>query len=210
MDAPANLTTIKRSSGPFNRPAKAMPGPSGDIYVADGYGNARIHRFSSDGSLLHSWGDPGRGPSEFMCPHGMWIHTDGRIFVCDRDNDRVQVFAPDGVLMTIWPDVVQPSDIRVDDRGYVYIGMEHMASGKERMSGGTFTSNRPSKLSIRDLDGVELATWGDDAYAPGSFMSAHSLCLDSQGDLYVAETPATDMGDRYKPGTKLVQKFVRI
>jgi len=209
-DAPANLTTIKRSAGPFNRPAKAMPAPNGDIYVADGYGNARVHRFSAGGTLVNSWGDPGRGPGQFMCPHGMWIHTDGRVFVCDRDNDRVQIFSPDGELVGIWTDLVQPSDIRVDASGHAFIGMEQTKQGRPRMGGGAFQVDNPSRVTVRDLDGRELLTWGDDEFAPGSFMSAHSLCVDSQGSLYVAETPATDMKDAYRPGTKVVQKFIRI
>jgi DNA-binding beta-propeller fold protein YncE len=209
-DVPANLTTITRSAGPFNRPAKAMPGPNGDIYVADGYGNARVHRFSAAGELLHSWGDPGREPGQFMCVHGMWVHDDGRVFVCDRDNDRIQVFSPEGSVVAVWPDIVQPSDIRIDREGAVFIGTEHMKAGKLRMSGGTFTADRPSKVSIRDLEGREVLTWGDDDYAPGSFMSAHSLCVDSHASLYVAETPATDMAETYRPGTKVVQKFRRV
>jgi hypothetical protein len=209
-DVAANLMTIKRSAGPFNRPAKAMPGPSGDIFVADGYGNARVHRFSAAGDLLRSWGDPGRGPGEFMCVHGMWVYEDGRVFICDRDNDRVQVFSPDGTLLTIWSGITQPSDIRIDRDGHAFIGMEQTKAGKVRMSGGTFDADQPSKVGVYALDGTEVFSWGDDDHSPGSFMSAHSLCLDSRGDLYVAETPATDMGPSYRPGTKVVQKFRRI
>jgi sugar lactone lactonase YvrE len=54
---------------PFNRPTNAAIAANGDIYVADGYGNARVHRFTADGELIGSWGEPGRGPGQFVVPH---------------------------------------------------------------------------------------------------------------------------------------------
>ena len=77
--------------------------PSGDIYIADGYANARVHRFSADGALKRSWGEPGSGPGQFMLPHGACITADGRLLIADRENDRIQVFTQDGRFAAEWP-----------------------------------------------------------------------------------------------------------
>ncbi len=75
--------TITRPAGPFNRPTNLAIGPRGDLYVSDGYGNCRVHQFSSTGTLKRSWGVPGTGPGQFYLPHGIAVAADGRVFVCD-------------------------------------------------------------------------------------------------------------------------------
>src|SRR5579871_3394993 len=62
--------TIQRSGPPFNYPCNVALSPNGEVYVCDGYGNAKIHKFTADGKLLFSWGEPGSGPGEFNIPHG--------------------------------------------------------------------------------------------------------------------------------------------
>ena len=94
--------SVKHAGPPYNRPTNLSVGPGGGLYVSDGYGNARVHRFHADGALMQSWGEPGSGPGEFRTPHGLTVHRDGRVFVADRQNDRIQVFSagwrlPDGV-----------------------------------------------------------------------------------------------------------------
>ena len=88
-------------------------GPNGDLYVADGYGNARVHRFGPSGELKQSWGEVGTGAGEFHLPHGIWCDPDGRVLVCDRENDRIQVFGADGKYLEQWTDVVRPCAITV-------------------------------------------------------------------------------------------------
>ena len=96
--------------------------PNGDLFVSDGYANSRVHRFSPDGRLLHSWGRPGkRGPGEFHIPHGIWVHWDGRVMVCDRENNRIQLFTGDGEYLGMWTDLARPCDIYVDAEGIVYV-----------------------------------------------------------------------------------------
>ena len=76
---------VLRAAGPFNRPTRLSPSPSGDLYVSDGYRNSRVHRFAAGGSLLTSWGEPDRtAPGEFYSPHSVWIDQDGLVYVCDR------------------------------------------------------------------------------------------------------------------------------
>src|SRR3989442_3579227 len=106
-----NLTTITRGAPPFNRPTNLAVAPNGDLYVSDGYGNARVHRFSASGELIASWGEPGTGPGQFMLPHGIAVRGDGRVFVCDRENDRIQVFAADGSYLREITAVQRPPQI---------------------------------------------------------------------------------------------------
>jgi DNA-binding beta-propeller fold protein YncE len=209
----SSLLTIKRGAGPFNRPTRLAMAPNGDLYVADGYGNARVHRFTGDGELIQSWGEPGNAPGQFNLPHSVWVHTDGRVFVCDRENDRVQIFSPSGEFLGAWNNIPRAADLWIDRDDTVYVGeLEHIA-GQPNMAGHIMTETRPSKVSVRDLSGNVLATWGGpDVFAPDSFSSAHGIGVDSRGDLYVgevAETVLTRSG-RYRPDFPAIKKFVRI
>ena len=83
---------VPRAAGPFNKPTKLVPAPSGDLYVSDGYRNSRVHRFTANGELISSWGTPGKSaPGEFHLPHSVWVDTQGLVYVCDRENSRVQI-----------------------------------------------------------------------------------------------------------------------
>ncbi len=96
---------------PFNHPTDVAFAADGEIYVSDGYGNARVHRFAPDGRHLGSWGEPGRGPAQFSTPHAVWVDNRDRVLVADRENDRIQVFDREGRFLTMWDDVYRPMDI---------------------------------------------------------------------------------------------------
>ncbi|TME59330.1 MAG: hypothetical protein E6I54_12365 [Chloroflexi bacterium] len=117
----SNLTTITRGAPPFNRPTNLTVAPNGDLYISDGYGNARVHRFSPSGQLLASWGEPGTGPGQFMLPHGIAVDATGTVFVCDRESDRIQVFTAEGRFIREITDVQRPTQI-VLARGRMYNG----------------------------------------------------------------------------------------
>lgn len=156
--------SVTRGSEPFNMPAGIAFNPNGEVFIADGYANARIHKFSADGQLLLSWGEPGAGPGEFNLPHGVWIDRRGRVLVCDRENDRVQVFTQNGDHLTTWPaELIGPALFCVDDEDTVYIP-EHNAG----------------LVSILTLDGERLAQWGSMDHR-----SCHGIWVDSHKDLYV-------------------------
>jgi DNA-binding beta-propeller fold protein YncE len=106
---------------PFNAPCDVAFGPDGSIYVADGYGNALVHRFDADGKLLASWGRPGAGPGEFTTPHSVAVLPDGRVAVADRENNRVQVFTADGAWLASWGDHHKPMSVSVDRAGQVWV-----------------------------------------------------------------------------------------
>jgi sugar lactone lactonase YvrE len=205
-----NLLSIRRGAGPFNRPTRLAIAPGGDLYVSDGYGNARIHRFSADRQLIQSWGEPGTDPGQFNLPHSIWVHTDGRVFVCDRENDRIQIFSPSGELLSMWTNVARPGDLLIDPAGRVFLGEMAWNTDEAHMTGQPFLEARSAQISIRDLEGNLLSRWGgEDPCAPGSFASPHGMCLDSQGSLYVAEVTHTALSrsNRWTPACHSLQKF---
>ena len=156
---------VPRAAGPFNYPAEIIPSPSGDLYVADGYRNARIHRFSWDGQLKQSWGEPGKtDPGHFHLPHSLVIHND-TIFLCDRENHRMQLFTLDGEFLDIWDDIQRPMDISVGKDGMLYVS-----------EGGV--DGASARVSVLDTDGTVLSRF--DCRGPG-----HGSWVDGNGDIYV-------------------------
>ena len=187
-----DLTSIKRGGPPFNRPTGVALSPSGEIYVSDGYGNARIHKFTPDGTLLFSWGDPGTGPGQFRLPHGIRVDKQERVWVADRENSRIQIFNAQGEFLNQWTDLSRPSDIFIDDDENVYV------------------SEMSRRVSIFTIDGKLLARWGsrqEEDKQTGLFIWPHTLATDSRGDLYVGEIRRGM--EKVDPGSRPVQKFAR-
>src|SRR5262245_25997354 len=106
--------TIVRAGPPFHYPTNVALSAQGELYVSDGYGNARVHRFAADGRLLFSWGEPGAGPGQFHLPHGIAVDREGTVYVADRENSRVQLFTPDGKYLSEWTDVARPCQVFID------------------------------------------------------------------------------------------------
>lgn len=173
---------VKHGGAPFNLPTDIDVAASGELFVTDGYGNARVHKFAPDGTLLHSWGEPGTAPGQFNLPHGVWIDHKGRVLVADRENDRIQVFGHDGALLGIWPaTLIGPATIYVDADDIVYV-----------------TEHNGGYVSVLTLDGETLARWGDP-----SFRSCHGVWGDSRGDLYVVRPGAWGRRRRIVKHTRL-------
>jgi DNA-binding beta-propeller fold protein YncE len=143
-----------------------VPAPSGDLYVTDGYRNARVHRFSADGRLLMSWGQPGKTePNQFHLPHSLVVDQEGTVYVCDRENNRIQVFSTDGQFLTMWSDMRRPLDISMDQDGIFYIS----EGGVDGLS---------PRVSLMDKHGNVVARWDS--------LSAHGSWVDAHGDIYMA------------------------
>jgi hypothetical protein len=209
-----NLTTIERGGGPFNRPTRLRVAPSGEMYVSDGYGNARVHRFSAAGDLLQSWGGPGTGPGEFNLPHSVWVHTDNRVFICDRENDRIQIFSPEGEFLEAWT-VRRPGDLYIDEAGNVYIGEMYHQKGSMSLSGQVWPEDYPAQMTVRDITGKVICRFGDagDPRAEGNLVSPHGIWVDDRGDIYVGEVTQTSLGNQglvYKQGDPSLRKFIRV
>jgi DNA-binding beta-propeller fold protein YncE len=186
-----NVATISRGAPPFNRPTNLAVAPNGDLYVSDGYGNARVHHFRPDGAIVGSWGEPGGGPGEFRLPHGIAVHPDGRVYVCDRENDRLQVFDPDGVYLEEIVSVQRPTQIAFWG-GLMYVAELGWRAGQRSFRNGPIAQDLPSRISVLDGSGRMLTQiGGTDPCAPGSFCAAHGIAVDQDGDVYVAEVTWT-------------------
>ena len=92
----------------FNRPTDMAVGPNGDVFVSDGYGNSRVVKFSKDGRMLKEWGKRGSGPGEFHTPHSIVVDKQGRVYVADRENYRIQVFDSEGNFQREWKGIGSP------------------------------------------------------------------------------------------------------
>ena len=122
---------VTRAAGPFNTVTNVTLAPDGEIYAADGYGNARVHRFAADGRLLASWGEPGSGPGQFNLPHGIAVDRGGRVYVADRENSRIQIFSRDGALREIWDWVNRPCDLFIDAEERIHVAELGFVIGNE-------------------------------------------------------------------------------
>jgi sugar lactone lactonase YvrE len=209
-----NLTTIERGAEPFNRPTRLRVAPSGEMYVSDGYGNARVHRFTAAGELIQSWGEPGIEPGQFNLPHSVWVHTDGRVFVCDRENDRIQIFSREGEFLDAWP-CRRPGDLYIDADANVYVGEMFYQKGSMSLAGRTWTEDQPAQMTVRDITGKVICRFGEagDPCAEGNLVSPHGIWVDSRGDIYVGEVTQTSLGNRgwaYTEDAPSVRKFIRV
>ena len=207
------VATVVRGAGPFNRPTALAVGPDGDLYVSDGYGNARIHRFTPEGELINSWGEPGIGPGEFHVPHSILVLDDGRVLVADRENDRVQVFDSEGTFLEIWDDVQRPTALTVDAAGAIYVGELAWWPGERSWVDGFVYRQKPARISILDSRGRPQVRWTSegDGRGPGRFIAPHGLAVDSYGDLYVGETAYnfTKANGVSEPEVNSFHKFTR-
>ena len=202
--------TVSRAGGPFNRPTNLAISPKGDLYISDGYGNCRVHQFSPSGERKRSWGVPGGGPGEFFLPHGIAVAADGRVFVCDRENDRIQIFSPDGEYLTEWTDTQRPTHIVFDPEGRAYVSELWWHKGQKSQRHGPIQDPRYGRVSVYDRNGRVLGRWGSlDACAAGSFVAPHGIAVDSKGDVYVSEVTWTFAVSRglAPAGAHTFQKF---
>jgi sugar lactone lactonase YvrE len=164
---------------PFNQPTHAVVTSDGELYVSDGYGQHRVHRFAADGSLLTSWGEKGTGPGQFALPHDVWVDPRNRVMVCDRENQRIQFFDRKGAFTGEWTDLKAPMQVYIKD-DIIYL------------------AEAGQQISIMTLDRTLLARWGSKGPAPDQFTdSPHSIWVDSRGDIYVSEVIAQDKFQKY-------------
>jgi DNA-binding beta-propeller fold protein YncE len=157
----------QRAAGPFNHPTEMMAHPNGDIYVTDGYRNSRVHRFTRDGTLVKSWGTPGKGEGEFHLPHSIAFDPDGKLYVADRSNKRIQIFSPDGDFLGQWTGMGGPNDITRSKDG-TFVIAEQEDDGK------------PAYVCVRDAGGKVLARMES--------RHVHGAGVDSRGDIYAGLT----------------------
>ncbi|MFC5528746.1 hypothetical protein [Cohnella yongneupensis] len=168
-------------------PTDVAVGPTGDIYISDGYGQNWIHRYSSEGVYIQSWGGTGSEPGQFQCPHGLSVNPRSRepeLYVADRGNSRIQVFTMDGQFKRMFDnDMDQPCS-------FFFAGDE------------MYFPDLHSRYTIFDKNDTLITHLGEDQRAykqPGwpnlpkeyyrddRFSSPHGVCVDSRGNVYAAE-----------------------
>jgi DNA-binding beta-propeller fold protein YncE len=180
------------SGEPFHRCTHTALSPQGDLYVSDGYGNARVHKFAPNGTLLFSWGDPGTDPGQFNIAHNICCDGDGWVYVADRENHRVQVFDGNGRYETQWVNMHRPCGL------YCCRGARPQFIIGELGPGMAVNRNHPNigpRLSIVDGEGKVVARLGGEAgpgLETGKFVAPHGLAVDSRGDIYVGEVSYTE------------------
>ena len=206
--------TIRYAGPPFHFPTNLAVAPSGDWYVADGYGNARIHKFSPDGTLQFSWGEPGSGPGQFHVPHGIAIDKNGIVYVADRENSRLQLFSPEGKFLTEWTDIARPCEMVIDRQGRVYVAELGYRAGMWPGTTAPSPDSPGGRLSIFDASGKLLSRFGggERPQESGDFFAPHDIWLDSKGSLYISEVVWSANARQY-PATgryHTLQKFERL
>ena len=154
----------------FRRPTDIAFVPDGSFFISDGYGNTRVLKFDKNGKFVKMWGTRGSGPGQFDTPHAIASDRNGRIYVADRGNDRIQIFDQEGKLLDIWPNITNPYTIRISEDGYAWV-----------------SSGVLNEFLKYDLNGKLLYHWGTYGTAPGEMWSVHEFSADSDGNLYTAE-----------------------
>lgn len=187
------------SGDPFNRPTDVAVAADGSLFISDGYGNARVHHYSAQGEHLHSWGEPGIDPGQFMVPHNIAIDAEQRLYVADREAHRVQVFDVAGTLLDVWHDIHRPCGLTAGPDGLVYIGE---LNGVALMQGAAGIGHR---VGVYDHAGELLARFGDpeEGSEAGQFIAPHGIAVDSHGDVYVGEVSFTIRGGALDPPREL-------
>jgi len=163
----------------FNRPTDIAFAKNGDVFIADGYGNSRMVKFSKTGKFLMTWGKKGKGEGEFNLPHAVRLDSDGLVYVGDRENRRVQIFKQDGTFVRAFGGM-SPYGLFITPDDHLFV-----ADGR---------ANRILKMT---REGKVLASWGIAGSKPGDFHLPHGITVAADGAVYVTEVDG-----------KRVQKFV--
>jgi len=171
---------------PFRMPTDLAIAADGSLFISDGYGNARVHKYTQAGERILSWGEYGTGPGQFELSHCVRIDRFDRVWVCDRTNDRIQIFDTDGNYLEERTGLLKPDTIYFDPKEDV-----------------VYVAELEQQVSVWTLDGELLSKWGGakPSHKPGEFAYCpHGIWADSRGDLYVGQVQ----------GNAGLQKFARV
>ncbi len=112
-----------RGPDTFRKPAAILVAPNGNLFVADGHdedGNNRVVKLSSAGAFIKAWGETGKEDGEFRDPHALAMDSQGRLFVADRANSRIQIFDQEGKHLATWTQFGRPSGLFIDANDVLY------------------------------------------------------------------------------------------
>lgn len=176
----------------FDRPTGIAFAPNGDIFISEGhapgFGNSRIMKFDSNGKFIKSFGHLGSGDGELKGPHVLAFDSQGRLFVADRSNSRIDLFNQDGKFLAAWKQFGRPSGIFIDHNDVLYV-----SDSESETAPGKDTNNPGCNRGIR----VGSAKTGKvDYYIPPppvtdpKFPPPEGVAADSHGNIYAAAVPA--------------------
>jgi peptidylamidoglycolate lyase len=180
------LLTLGRNRDPgadsqrFNLPTDVAILDGGEFFVSDGYENSRIVKYSSDGKFQFQWGSEGSKSGQFNLPHGIAVDSEGRVYVADRGNARVQVFDSEGRFISEWkgPEIGRPYGIAIglDEKAYVIDGGDQPLEPPDR--------SRAIRLS---LTGKLESAFGRFGNYDGQFQMGHDIAVAEDGAVYVVD-----------------------
>ncbi|MBI3881108.1 MAG: hypothetical protein HY301_13735 [Verrucomicrobia bacterium] len=167
-------------AGHFNKPTDVAIAGDGTFYISDGYGNARVAKFSAEGKFLKSWGTHGNAPGQFNTPHGIALDRAGRVLVADRGNAHVQVFDADGKFLAEWKGAAlgRPWAITVASDGSIFV-----------VDGGDQTKGAPDRSRVHRVSesGKVIETFGSYGSGAGQFIWPHDVAVARDGSVFIAE-----------------------
>jgi sugar lactone lactonase YvrE len=175
----------------FNKPTDVAFGPRGDLYISDGYGNARVVHCDAQGNYLGEWGELGQGPGQFSIPHAIAMDSKGRVFVADRNNARIQVFDSGGKFLELWRDLIVPWGFCMTAKDELWVcGSSPMQWRKGDSNLGVPPKDQvfmKFNTSGKLLQLVTMPKGLDGLERPGELNWVHALAVDSQGNLYAGD-----------------------
>jgi DNA-binding beta-propeller fold protein YncE len=169
----------------FSGPTDVAIGEDGSIYITDGHetlSNHRVMKFSREGDFVMSFGEFGSGPGQFNVPHAIAIDSRGRLFVADRDNNRIQIFDADGTFLAQWTQFGRPSGIAIDADDNIYVSdNQSNAARNEDFARGIRVGSAATGRVVAYIPDPEFDPARDQE------TSAHGLAVDAAGAIYGAE-----------------------
>ena len=198
------LLTIGKAGGATGpsdccwQPNDVITNQKGEIFISEGHGqnqNDRVLKFTPDGKLIKTWGKRGSGPGEFNGPHALAFDSQGRLFVGDRSNNRVQIMDQEGKFIAEWPQFSRPSGLFIDRNDNLYSADSE--SGSVNPAHGDW--KRGIRVgSIKDGKVVAFIVDPEQDIKKSGTLAAEGVAVDREGNIYGAEV-----------GPQKVQKYVR-
>jgi DNA-binding beta-propeller fold protein YncE len=173
----------------LTRPSDVLVAPNGEFYIVEAHDQSknRVTKWAADGTYIETWGGPGYGPKEFRDPHALAMDSQGRLFVGDRYNNRIQIFDQAGKFLAIWTQFGRPSGIYIDKNDTIYVADSESSPANDQYMG---QRNAGWEKGIRIGDaktGWVRHFIPDDRVNVTGFSGPEGVAVDDEGNVYGAE-----------------------